>query len=73
MKVAETSEFCDFLASVYESQSCQNYLPTQDCSNKVIYSICTLVLSANFTRKQATTKINYARHLYVHIIMNQLN
>ena len=28
----EMPEFCDFLASVYEFQSCLNYLATQDCS-----------------------------------------
>ena len=33
MKAAERLNFVTFLASVYKSQSCQNYLATQDCSN----------------------------------------
>ena len=32
------SEFCDFLASVCESQSCQNYLATRTVQMGVKYS-----------------------------------
>ena len=69
MKAAETSEFCDFLASVYESQSCLNIVLWL-CDISVNFSLCrrqTFAVIALATYMAAMVSICTVTKLHKHL------